>query len=102
VNRTRYRILCIAEVVAIFLVAFVLIVPVQDHALRQFREWRTHPSPETFKALQDKQKEESRLRLILAALSGGAAFVLAIPLVKFRAQSRESNQSVAGATDDRS
>ena len=91
VNRPWYRVFWVFEVVAILVVVFVLTVPIQDYALREFNKWYSHPSPETLKAFQEKRQEEFRLRLTIADPFGAAALLLAFPLVRFRSKSRKSN-----------
>lgn len=86
-SRTWYRVFWVFEVLAILVVGFVLTIPIQDYALREFKEWYSHPSPETLKAFQEKRQEEFRLRLTIAAPFGAAALLLAFPLVKFRSKS---------------
>ncbi len=90
-NRPWYRVFWVFEVVAILVVVFVLTVPIQDYALREFNKWYSHPSPETLKAFQEKRQEEFRLRLTIADPFGAAALLLAFPLVRFRSKSRKSN-----------
>jgi hypothetical protein len=62
-SRTWYRILSIVEISAIVIATFVLIVPIQDYALREFKEWLSHPSPETLTAFHNKQQEESQVSI---------------------------------------
>ena len=86
-NRIWYRVLWFLEIVVILVVAFVLTIPIRDYALREFKEWQHHPSPEAMRAFQDKSNEESQLRMIIAAPFVVAAVLLAFPLVTFRAKS---------------
>jgi len=90
-NRTWYRILWFLELVVILVIALVLILPIQDYALREFREWQLHPSPETLAAFQQKSRQESQLRMIIAAPFAMAAVILAFPLVRLRTKSRKQN-----------
>ena len=90
-NRIWYRVLWFLEIVAILVVAFVLTIPIQDYALREFKEWQRHPSPETMKAFQEKSNEEPQLRMIIAVPFAVAAILLAFPLVKFRSKSPKAN-----------
>jgi len=91
VYRIWYRVLWIFEIIAILVVAFVLTMPIQDYALREFKEWHRHPSPETLRAFREKQRKESQLRLTIAAPFGTAALLLAFPLVWLRSRPRKSN-----------
>jgi hypothetical protein len=91
VNRTWYWVFWVFEVVAILVVVFVLTVPIQDYALREFKEWYSHPSPETLKAFQEKRQEEFRSRLTIAVQFGAVALLLAFPLIRFRPRPRNSN-----------
>jgi hypothetical protein len=84
VKHISYRVLWICEVVSIVVFAFVLTVPIQDYAMREFKEWYRNPSPDTLKAFRLKQQEESNLRLITAAPFGIAALLLAFPLFRLR------------------
>jgi ABC-type phosphate transport system permease subunit len=90
-NRTWYRVLWFLELVVILVIALVLILPIQDYALREFKEWQLHPSPETLTAFQQKSHEESQLRMIIAGSLAVAAVILAIPIVRFRSKSRKPN-----------
>jgi len=44
-SRTWYRILWVVEIIAIVIATFVVTVPIQDYALREFKEWLSRPSP---------------------------------------------------------
>jgi len=72
-NRSIYVILWIFEVLAIVGLALALMLPVQDYALREFIQWRQHPSSETYQAFLQKRREESTVRLIIALPFGVAA-----------------------------
>jgi hypothetical protein len=84
VNHTWYRILWVFEAMLVVAAAFLLTIPVQDYAMREFREWQRHPSIETERAFRDKQREEPMLRLTIAAPFTAAALLLAIPLFRLR------------------
>ena len=86
-KRGLYRALWVAEVIAILLFALALALPIQDYAMREYREYYRHPSPETLKAFREKQQQEFLVRLIVAAPFGAAAVLL--PFVLFRR--RKSN-----------
>jgi len=87
-NRALYVILWVLEIVAIMAIALVLVVPVQDYALREFIEWREHPSSETYKAFVERQKQERAVRFIIAVPLGITAIVLTVPLKKYRQKLR--------------
>jgi hypothetical protein len=84
VNHTWYRILWVFEAIAVIAVAFLLTPPIQDFAMREFKEWQRHPSIETEKAFRDKQREEPLVRLMTAAPLAAAALLLAIPLYRLK------------------
>jgi hypothetical protein len=92
VNRNWYRALCVFEAVAIVVVIFALTIPIQDYALREYKEWQSRPSSETLRAFREKHDEEFQLRLIVATPFALAALLLAIPLFRFRPKSGKSNQ----------
>jgi len=66
-NRIWYGILWVFEVIAIAVVALLLLIPIQDYARREFSEWYLHPSAGTLRAFREKQSEEFRVRLSIAA-----------------------------------
>jgi hypothetical protein len=90
-NRIWYRVLWVFEIFVVLVVALVLTLPIQDYALREFKEWQRHPSPETMRAFQEKSHEESQIRMITATPFAVAAVLLAFPLVKFRSKSTKPN-----------
>jgi hypothetical protein len=69
---------------AVIAVAFLLTIPLQDYAMREFKEWQRHPSIETERAFRDKQREEPLLRLTIAAPFAATALLLVIPLYRLR------------------
>ena len=83
-SRTRYLMLWVFEVVAIVGLVLALTVPIQDYALREFFEWRQHPSPETYKAFLEKQRQERAVRFMVAVPFGVVAVLLTGPLRKYR------------------
>ena len=87
-SRTWYRILSIVEISAIVIATFVVIVPIQDYALREFKEWLSHPSPETLAAFHNKQQEESQVSTTIAAPFVTLAVLLAFPLYRLRPKSK--------------
>ena len=87
-SRTWYRILWVVEIIAIVIATFVVTVPIQDYALREFKEWLGRPSPEALSAFRNKQQEESRLRMIIAAPFVTLAILLALPLYRLRPKSK--------------
>lgn len=94
-NHTWYRILWVFEAMTVVAVAFLLTLPIQDYAMREFKEWKRNPSIETERAFRDKQREEPLLRLTIAAPFTAAALLLAIPLFKFRQKQRKLNPSTS-------
>src|SRR5207244_9762694 len=87
-SRTWYRILWVVEIIAIVIATFVVTVPIQDYALREFKEWLSRPSPEALSAFRNKQQEESRLRMTIAAPFVTLAILLALPLYRLRPKSK--------------
>jgi hypothetical protein len=83
-NRGWYSIFWILELLTIAVLALILRLPIQDHALREFEDWQRNPSPQTLKAFQDKRQDEARLRLTVAVRFVGLAVLLAIPLLRSR------------------
>jgi hypothetical protein len=83
-NRALYVMLWVLEIVAIAAIAVVLVLPVQHYALREFIEWREHPSPETYKGFIEKQQQERAMRFIIVVPLGIVAVLLTGPLKKYR------------------
>jgi len=83
-NRIWYGILWVFEVIAIAVVALLLLIPIQDYARREFSEWYLHPSAGTLRAFREKQSEEFRVRLSIAAPLATAVLLLAFPLFRRR------------------
>ena len=83
-NRTWYRLLWTIEVLSIVGLVLALTVPVQDYARKEFFEWWQHPSPDTYKALVEKQHREQAVRFMIAVPFGIMAVLLAGPLRKYR------------------
>lgn len=79
-----YRALCFLEIVVVLIFLFVLTVPIQDYAMREFREYMRHPSPQNLQAFRAKKEEEFRLRQEIAIPIAGLAVVLAIPIFRNR------------------
>ena len=65
-KRGWYSVFWILELLTIAVLALILWLPIQDYALREFKDWQRNPSPKTLKALQDKRQDEVRLRLTAA------------------------------------
>jgi hypothetical protein len=89
VNRSWYRVLSVVEIAAILIATFVLIIPIQDYALREFKAWLDHPSPETLTAFRNKQQEESHLRTTIAAPFVALAVLRAFSLYRLRQKSKD-------------
>ena len=89
-NRVWYRVLRVFEVTAIVVVVLILIVPIQDYAKREHMQWYLHPSAETLRIFREKQHEESRVRLMIAAPIATAALLLAFPLFRLRSKLKKS------------
>lgn len=83
-NRVWYVTLWVFEIVAIVGLALALTVPVQDYALTEYIAWQQHPSPETYKAFLEKQRQERGLRFIIAVPFGVTAALLTGLLRKHR------------------
>ena len=65
-GRVPYVILWILEILAIFLVVLLLMLPIQDYARREHLKWYLNPSAENWQAFQSKQRDESLVRLGIA------------------------------------
>jgi hypothetical protein len=52
-RRGWYGLCWILELLIIVAIAFSLLVPIQDYALREFKGWQRNPSPQTLKTFQD-------------------------------------------------
>lgn len=76
------------EVVLVVAFFLLLAVPIQDYAMREFKEYVRHPSPQTLKAFGDKKQEETRLRQGMAVLIALVAVGVAIPIFWDRRGSR--------------
>lgn len=53
----KYRVLWLLEIVLGALLLFVMFVPIQDYALREYKEYLGHPSPETLKVFKRRAKK---------------------------------------------
>ncbi len=80
----KYRALWFLEVVLVVALFFVLFVPIQDYAMREFKAYLRHPSPQTLKAFQEKSQEESRLRQNIAIPLAIVVLTLAVPIYRIR------------------
>ena len=85
-NSMKYGALWFLEVMLVVALVLVLLVPVQDYAMREFKEYLRHPSPETLKAFQDKNQEEFRIRRNIAIPIAVVVAVLAIPIFRIRSR----------------
>ena len=83
-NRVWYVMVWAFEILAIVGLVLALTVPIQDYAIREFFEWRQHPSPETYNAFLEKQRQERALRFMIAVPFGVTAVLLTGPLRKHR------------------
>jgi hypothetical protein len=75
-----YRALWLIELLLTVVLVLVLLVPIQDYAMREYKEYLKHPSPETLEAFQDKAGEEPRVRAKVAISIGATMLVLAAPI----------------------
>jgi hypothetical protein len=57
VNRALYLMLWVFEVLAIVGLILALTLPIQDYAFREFFQWKHHPSPDTYEAYLEKQRQ---------------------------------------------
>ena len=51
--------------VLVLTIALLLVLPIQDHGLAQFKEWQDHPSADALRAFQDKKRQEWQIKLSL-------------------------------------
>ena len=72
-NRALYGLLWVLEILAIVVLILLLALPNPDYAWRQSIEWQQHPSPKTYKALLEKKRQGTALRLIFALPFGVTA-----------------------------
>jgi uncharacterized membrane protein len=80
----KYRVLWFAEIILIVLFFLVLALPIQDYAMREFKEYLRNPSAATRKAFDDKKQEESQMRRSVAIFIALGALVLTVPLYRNR------------------
>ena len=90
-KRGWYSFLWILELSTIAALALVLVLPIQDYALREFKDWQRNPSPQTLKSFQDKQQNEVRLRMTIAVPFMILAALIAFGLFRSRPSSETSN-----------
>jgi hypothetical protein len=90
-KRGWYGLCWILELLIIVAIAFSLLVPIQDYALREFKDWQRNPSPQTLKTFQDKRQDEFRLRMTIAVSLAVLAVVLAFPLFRYRPKPKSSD-----------
>ena len=88
VNRTLYVVLWVFEVLAIIAIVVAMVLPIQDYALREFFEWREHPSPETYRVFVEKQRQERAVRFVIVVPFLVTAVLLTGPLKKYRQKLR--------------
>ena len=81
----------ILELLTIVAIMFILVVPIQDYALSEFKDWQRNPSPQTLKAFQDKHQGEVRLRLTVVVPFVALAVLLTFPLFRSRPKPKASN-----------
>jgi hypothetical protein len=79
-----YRALWLVEIILMLLLALVLLLPIQDYAMREFKEYLENPSPQRLKTFQDKSAEETQLRHGIALPIAAVVVILAIPLYRRR------------------
>jgi hypothetical protein len=73
--------------------ALILVLPIQDYALREFKDWQRNPSRRTLKAFEDKRQDELRLRTTIAVPFIAFAGLLACTLFRSRPSPKTSNSS---------
>jgi hypothetical protein len=93
-KRSWYGIFWILELLTIGALALILVLPIQDYALREFKNWQRSPSPQTLKAFQDKRQDEVRLRMTMAVPFITLAVLLAFPLFRSRPKLKTSSQAL--------
>jgi hypothetical protein len=57
----KYRVLWFIEIILIAMLFLALTLPIQDYAMREYKEYLRDPSAATRKAFDDKKQDESRL-----------------------------------------
>jgi hypothetical protein len=61
-------------------------LPIQDYALSEFKDWQRNPSPQTLKAFQDKRQREVHLRIDRSCSPHGFSCAAWIPSLPFSAE----------------
>ena len=89
-RRAVYVVLWVFEILAIVALVLVMVLPIQDYALREFIEWQQHPSPETYSAFIEKKRQERGVRLLIAVPFVITAVLLTGPLRKYRRKDRQN------------
>ena len=87
-TRPLYVLLWVVEVLAIVLTILAFTLPIQDYALREYLEWQAHPSPQTYQAFVEKQKQEQSAKLLFATPVIAVALIVGGVLNKHRAKRR--------------
>ena len=95
-----YRVLWIVEMALCALLFLVLMLPIQDHALREYKEYLRNPSAVALRAFQDKAQEEKSLRLVISLPIGAAMLALAIPIFRIREKRKNALASRARLKED--
>ncbi len=90
-RRRWYAIFAILEALTIVVITLILMLPIQDYALSEFKDWQRNPSPQTLKAFQDKRQREVHLRMTVAVPLMALAVLLGFPLFRSRPKPTASN-----------
>jgi hypothetical protein len=90
-KRGWYSVVWILELSTIAVLALILVLPIQDYALREFKDWQRNPSRRTLKAFEDKRQDELRLRMTIAVPFIAFAASLACTLFRSRPNPKTSN-----------
>jgi hypothetical protein len=67
-------------------------VPIQDDSLREYGIWWSTRTPETWKAFQDKKREEFNIHAVTSSGFALAATFLGLIIVRKRREARSNKQ----------
>jgi hypothetical protein len=85
--RNRYKAFYVLEGLLLLVIVLILVLPIQDYSLTEFKEFYRHPSPQSQKAFLEKRQEEFQLRATIAVPLVVLATLLAVPLLRSRPKS---------------
>lgn len=90
-KRGWHSIFWILELLTIAVLTLILVLPIQDYTLQEFKDWQRNPSPQTLKAFQNKRQDELHLRMTMAIPFIALAVRLGFPLFLSPRKPKTSN-----------